>query len=468
MVYLLLKWLFERKRLDKEPPLFNGLLCIGEARQFGENCPKLLNDKRKYYGDVFTIKILGRYMTFVMDPQDFPAVIKSSSRQLDFHAFSRRIASHAFGYTVLPEQDMAVLEGYYTHLQGNKLDILLESLQENLQLVLKEEIPDSTEGTIVDGLNNLTERVAFEAIFMTLYGRSATNQRHAFIPKLLKEFKVYDSWFPILAAQIPIWFCCSRTRTSLHGYFKPELMKEWVGASYFVQQRSRQFVELRLSDKETSAHHFGILWAAVANTMPIMFWTLYHLIRNPEAMAAVRQEIQSVTSDSIDLTRETLDKMLVLDSVVKEALRLSTMSMNLREAQEDFVLELPSGKQPIRKGDLVVMFPMTAHMDPEIYTEPQIFQFDRFLLDGNPRSTFLRNGKPVRQYHMSFGSGPTRCPGEKLATSGVKHLVCLMLMYLDLELCDPNVEEVTYDVSRAGLGTMPPKGDVNIRVSLRV
>lgn len=49
------------------------------------------------------------------------------------------------------------------------------------------------------------------------------------------------------------------------------------------------------------------------------------------------------------------------------------MSMNVRVAQEDFVLRLDS--QPpwsVRKGDIIAMFPQSVHLDPEIYEDPKV------------------------------------------------------------------------------------------------
>lgn len=61
------------------------------------------------------------------------------------------------------------------------------------------------------------------------------------------------------------------------------------------------------------------------------------------------------------------------DSSIKESLRLSSASMNIRVAQEDFDLRL--GTQcsvAVREGDIIVLYPQSLHMDPEIYEEPQV------------------------------------------------------------------------------------------------
>lgn len=70
-----------------------------------------------------------------------------------------------------------------------------------------------------------------------------------------------------------------------------------------------------------TAHHFAFLWAALGNTIPAVFWTLYYLVKNPEALAAVRSEIDHVllaasqrpSADfNINLSKDDLDHMVTL------------------------------------------------------------------------------------------------------------------------------------------------------------
>lgn len=88
------------------------------------------------------------------------------------------------------------------------------------------------------------------------------------------------------------------------------------------------------------AHHLGLLWASVANTAPTMSWTMYYLLRNPEAMAVLRDEIDHLLQStgqkkgpgfSIHLTREQLDSLVYLGnlflSVMKKRRYLSANSV---------------------------------------------------------------------------------------------------------------------------------------------
>lgn len=61
------------------------------------------------------------------------------------------------------------------------------------------------------------------------------------------------------------------------------------------------------------------------------------------------------------------------ESSINESLRLSSASMNIRVAQEDFSLRLDSERSAaVRKGDIIVLYPQSLHMDPDIYDQPQV------------------------------------------------------------------------------------------------
>lgn len=64
---------------------------------------------------------------------------------------------------------------------------------------------------------------------------------------------------------------------------------------------------------------------------------------------------------------------LSTESAINESLRLSSASMNIRVAQEDFGLRLNGERSvAVRKGDIIALYPQSMHMDPEIYEEPQV------------------------------------------------------------------------------------------------
>ncbi|XP_030629852.1 cytochrome P450 7B1 isoform X2 [Chanos chanos] len=476
--------LFGRKWREGEPPLIKGWIpFVGKTLEFRKDSHQFLTKLQQQYGDVFTVLIAGKYMTFVMDPLLYPSVIKRG-RQLDFHDFSDQAASVTFGYPAvrggrfpgLSEQ----IQKLFRLLQGDSLDVLTFRMMGNLQVVLRRSlsIPEGAfpkDDWQAEDLYEFCYRVMFEATFLSIYGRPEQGAAHPGMNTLQENFRKFDSVFPLLIARVPIALLgqTKGIRQKLLSFFHPCRIGKWIDPCEFVQRRVHLFDQYdTLGDLDKAAHHFAILWASVGNTIPAAFWSLYHLLTHPEALAAVRQEIMGVVSQEeaesictrdITLTREQLDRLIYLESALNESLRLSSASMNIRVVQEDFTLSLDAQRAVnLRKGDFIVLHPQSMHMDPDIYPQPRMYRFDRFVEAGREKTDFYKHSQKLHYYRMPFGSGSTQCPGRFFAVNELKQFICVVLLMFQLEL-PAGQEDARLDTSRAGLGILPPANHITLR-----
>lgn len=96
----------------------------------------------------------------------------------------------------------------------------------------------------------------------------------------------------------------------------------------------------------------------------------------------------------------------------------------------------------------------------------QAFRFDRYVQDGHKKTDFYKDGQRLKYFLMPFGSGASKCPGRFFAINEIKQFVCLVLLYLELELHDvPG--RAKPDPCRAGLGILSPSTDICFRYRLR-
>ncbi|XP_051943118.1 cytochrome P450 7B1 [Hippocampus zosterae] len=468
-----------RKSRLGEPPLINGWIpFLGKAFEFRKDAHKFLEEQQKNFGDIFTVHMAGRYMTFVMDPLMYPAIIKER-RRLDFQEFSRRAAPAAFGYTPvtegtfpgLPEQ----IARAFRLLHGEHLSLLTQSMMGNLMMIFRQDHLRPGGAWRTRELYDFCMEVTLEATFLTLYGRPAEGLRHADAAQLKASFIRFDDAFPLLIAQVPVWLLVGvgGIRRKLMSYLTTPRMSGWAGVSQFIRRRA-QLLERHpiLGDADKAAHHLAMLWASVANTAPAGFWAAYHLLRHPEALRAIRQEIRNVLESSghkfsagadLALDAQQLDKMILLESAVHESLRLSSASINIRVAREDLTLRLNNERAvAVRKGDIVALYPRSVHMDADVYDQPQTFCFDRFAR----QTEFFKNGRKLHHFLMPFGSGASICPGRFFAVNEIKQFVCLLLLYFDLRL-EPGQPDARPDASRAGLGIPRPARDVRFQYRMR-
>ncbi|XP_076780358.1 cytochrome P450 7A1 [Arvicanthis niloticus] len=478
-----------RRRKVGEPPLENGLIpYLGCALKFGSNPLEFLRANQRKHGHVFTCKLMGKYVHFITNSLSYHKVL-CHGKYFDWKKFHYTTSAKAFGHRSIDPNDGNTTENinntFTKTLQGDALCSLSEAMMQNLQSVMRPpDLPKSkSTAWVTEGMYAFCYRVMFEAGYLTLFGRdlSKTDTQRAFILNNLNNFKQFDQVFPALVAGLPIHLFKSAHKA------REKLAESLKHENLYVRDKVSELIRLRMflndtlstfDDMEKAKTHLVILWASQANTIPATFWSLFQMIRNPEAMKAASEEVngalqsagQELSSGGNDiyLDQVQLNDLPVLDSIIKEALRLSSASLNIRTAKEDFTLHLEDGSYNIRKDDIIALYPQLMHLDPEIYPDPLTFKYDRYLDEhGKAKTTFYRNGNKLKYFYMPFGSGATMCPGRLFAVQEIKQFLILMLSYFELELVESHVKCPPLDQSRAGLGILPPLNDIEFKYKLK-
>ncbi|XP_058033254.1 cytochrome P450 7A1 isoform X1 [Ahaetulla prasina] len=481
-----------------EPPLENGMLpYLGCALQFGVNPLKFLRERQKKHGPTFTCQLAGKYVHFLTDPFSYHAVMQQG-KNLDWKKFHFATSAKAFGHASIDPSDGFTTENMHhtiiRKLQGNALTFLSETMMENLHYVMVESSAEkmNLSDWVTDKLYEFCYRVMFESGFLTLFGTefnthqdkflaSSQQAQRARILSALENFKEFDQIFPALVAGLPIHLFKNAysAREKLAEALLHENLKKRENISELISLR--MYLNDTLStfdDMDKAKTHLAILWASQANTIPATFWSSFYLIRNPSAMKAATKEAERVLKDAgkkicssrkpICLNQKQLDDMPILDSIIKEALRLSSASMTVRVAKKDFILQLGNNSHNIRKDDIIAVYPQLLHLDPEIYPDPLTFKFDRYLGENGEEKTFYRNGRKLKYYYMPFGTGLAKCPGRWFAINEIKQFLAFLLFYFEVELIDMNVKCPSLDQSRAGLGVLQPSNDIDFKYRLKL
>ncbi|KAK9403280.1 cholesterol 7-alpha-monooxygenase [Crotalus adamanteus] len=186
---------------------------------------------------------------------------------------------------------------------------------------------------------------------------------------------------------------------SYHAMIQQGRNLDWKKFHFTTSAKAFGHASIDPSDGFTTENmHHTFTRTLQANTIPATFWSSFYLIRNLSAMKAATKEAERVLKDAgekictsrkpICLNQKQLDDMPILDSIIKEALRLSSASMTVRVAKKDFILQLGSDSYNIRKDDIIAVYPQLLHLDPEIYPDPLTFKFDRYLGENGEEKTF--------------------------------------------------------------------------------
>jgi cytochrome P450 len=317
-----------------------------------------------------------------------------------------------------------------------------------------------TDGWREADLLELVSRCVFEAGVVAMFGRGPVDAG------LFDAFVRFDRQFPRLVAGVPLRLLGTvrRDRDSIVQRLRPPR----PDASAFIQEH-RELLSRYVDDLEASHVRLSMLWASQANTIPAAFWAVALLLEHPRAYAFVRAEIDGDGRADGDPPGQPAHKLQPrLDAAILEMLRLCIGATTLRTVLEPLVLELVDGRRcALRPGDTLALFPYLSHRDPEVFDDPETYRHDRFLPTERGARQFQKGGQRLGFALMPFGGGETMCPGRFLAQSEIKAFVTLLLTHYELALA-PGQQRPAFDLSRSGLGILPPVGPLRVRLRPRV
>ncbi|PPQ98483.1 hypothetical protein CVT26_013884 [Gymnopilus dilepis] len=191
----------------------------------------------------------------------------------------------------------------------------------------------------------------------------------------------------------------------------------------------------------------AVIFAGVVNTGLNACWALVFLAAHPEWKTKVKAEIEALIAKHTDtVSPDPLhkrlaaipisaweDEMPILESVIRESLRLAFNSALLRRnLSEPFTV----AGGTIEKGDFLTYSVADVHLNPEIYTRPQEFDPLRF---GPGRE----EDKKHTYAFLGWGAGRHPCAGMKVAKLEIKVIMAVMLAGYDFDVVDVNGKRMT-------------------------
>ncbi|XP_061487325.1 prostacyclin synthase isoform X3 [Rhineura floridana] len=249
---------FGRARRPGEPPLDKGLIpWLGHALEFGKDAARFLSDMKKKHGDIFTLRAAGKFITVLLDPHSYEAVLWESCSKLDFGQYARILMDRMFDvklpdYDSNEEKAMLRIAGFLT-LFGN-------------------------EGKDYDYGPNQTKDLAYSLeIYNEFYKLDRLLMKAARSTLSAVEKKEFDS-----------------IKNDLWKLLSMERLDGRANRSLWLDSYKQHLVDLGVDvDTQTRAMLLQ-LWSTQSNAGPAVFWLLLFLLKYPSAMAAVRAEMEGI------------------------------------------------------------------------------------------------------------------------------------------------------------------------------
>jgi sterol 14alpha-demethylase len=167
----------------------------------------------------------------------------------------------------------------------------------------------------------------------------------------------------------------------------------------------------------------SMMFAGHHTTSVSASWALIELLRNPQWLGKVVQELDGLYADGRDVSHQSLREIPLLECALKESLRLHPpLILLLRKALSDYEyggFRVPAGKS------IGVSIAVSNRM-PEHFPEPNRYDPERYL---PPR-------EEDRQAFawIPFGGGRHRCVGAAFAMIQLKAIFSIMLRRYEFEL----------------------------------
>lgn len=448
-------------RVCKLPPVQRGWLpWLGCALDFGKqplNYIKQTNDK---HGDIFTIHVAGKWMTFLMNADSYQHFF--SAHTVDFQAAVLPICQGVAG--IKPSSFSRHHTDIHDSLKGrlsSSTATLCHALSNHFHHTLCS-YGDAGEMQLM----HFVRDAMFQSVVTQLFGEDNVPVKKEEMQKMLNLFIKYDEDFEY-GADLPAifvrdWKGC---RDALLQQFKAMVDKmaatgRWSeGGGGGDEGGSGQVLEMLLEivDKE-SAHNYALLllWASQSNAVPAVFWTLCHVLSDADIYSRAKEEARALSShregsEFKPVEEEELKQFPYIKRCILEAVRLHAPGMIVRKVVETHNIN----GYTIPAGHMLMLSPYWSHRNPKYFPQPELFAPDRWL------ECDLENKRQFLEGFIGFGGGRYQCPGKWFALMEMHLFVAMVLNMFQLHTLDPIPPTSPLHL----IGTQQPEADCRVEFS---
>ena len=195
-----------------------------------------------------------------------------------------------------------------------------------------------------------------------------------------------------------------------------------------VPREDRDLLDVLISIDMSADYITGIfismMFAGHHTSSGTASWALIELMRHPDTMQAVVAELDDLYADGADISFQALRSIPVLESALKETLRLHPPLIILMRVVAE---EIELAGHTIPPGTVVAASPRVSNRLAEDFPSPEAFDPGRYL---DPRQEDLQN----RWTWIPFGAGKHRCVGNAFAMMQMKAIFSVILRDFEFEM----------------------------------
>ena len=393
------------------------------------------------HGEVFTIPILHKRMTFLIGPSVSPHFFNSTDDKMS--------QTEVYDFNV-PTFGKGVVYDVDVKIRAEQFRIVGDALKSaKLKAYVPLFVDEATKYFAKwgdTGVVNLVD-VFGELIIMTasrtLLGREVREHMFKEVADLYHDLDDGMRPLSVIFPYAPTSYHYKRdqAREKLHEIFRKvlaarrssgaketDMLQVLMDANYQKVNNGR-----KLTDEEITGLLIALLFAGQHTSTVTSSWTGLRMIANRkwyDAAVAEQQEMMAKHGDALDF--DILSSMDTLHWNIHEALRLGPpLIMVMRYSKEPFSVTTSDGTSyVVPKNHIVACSPTFAHRLPKVFKHADDYEPDRFK---PPREE--QNGAPFS--YLGFGGGRHACMGQMFALLQIKTIWSILLREFEFEMLDP-------------------------------
>ncbi|KAG1832343.1 cytochrome P450 [Suillus subalutaceus] len=455
------------------PEVFHWIPFIGSSITYGNDPTQFFFKCREKYGDVFTFTLLGRKVTVALG---------AKAITLSWH-----LTTPVFGKDVVYDVPNEV---FMEQKKFVKVGLSTENFRAYVSM-FEQEVDDfmrSDQAFIIWQMNDINEWGRFDVTDImaqitiltasrTLQGRRLGSGLDKSFSALYKRsgWRFHPTEFHVPQLAFGILPPSGRSAQEMSEYYTDIIRKRRESANIYdasyrtkpdmisalMDQKYRDGRPLR--DHEIAHIMIALLMAGQHTSSASGSWTLLHLAHNVEVQEALYQEqvdhFGNPDGSFRPMTYEGFRKLPVLDSVIRETLRMhppihSIMRYVRSDVPIPATLAAPSqdGVYIVPKGYYVLASAAVSQVDPRIWANPMTWDPTRWSdPEGVAAQAFKtysdENGEKIdygfgavskgtESPYQPFGAGRHRCIGEQFAYLQLGVVMSNIIRKVELRLED--------------------------------
>lgn len=448
-------------RQGTKPPQFHYLVPLlkGQLDLKNKGPIELIKLGYKTKGDCFRMQIFHQGVTVMIGPAAssvFFSAQDSELRQREVYAFTIPVFGKGVVYDAPQKKMTEQLKFVSKGLTGVNMEAHCGKIIEEAEAFF-DAWPDQGEVNLMDTLSELTILTACRC----LLGDEIRNNLHKEFATLYQELSdgmVHLTYFlphaPIAAhkkrdaarakiADIFSKVIDERRRTNAQGH--TDFLQVMLDARYKDGSivTTEEIVGLLLAGLFAGQHTSNITST----------WMGMLLMKAGPGMLnrLLEEQAEVLAKSEGKVTLDALNQMTLLHCCMKETLRLyPPLILLLRKV----LVNIEYNGYIIPKGDVIVSCPPVSHRLPEVYTNPEAFDPDRFMPG-------REEDKAQKFSFLSFGGGRHGCLGEKFGFLQTETIWSIMFRTFEFERDETELPPADY--TAIVVGPKPDKCRVRFR-----